>query len=138
MLDTTYYERIFESFKVRFPMWAKDAVGYCPKHTHAIRVTLNDGSKIDYNYLTETTRFVKSEVVATAADVDDDECRSIFAANLSEQLRMRGMGQKYLAEATGLSQAVISKYLRCASTPGITNAKKIAMVLGCGVDDLMD
>lgn len=137
-LKTKYYEEIFNRFTQQCPAWAREAVEYRPKHTHAIRVTLRNGEQIDYNIQTGSFRFVDRVSVSSPADVTDKDCRRVFAANLAEMMRVRGVGQAILAARTGLSSAMISKYLNEKSTPSITNVKKIARALNCHPDELYD
>ena len=53
-------------------------------------------------------------------------------------MKMKGCGQPELAERTGLSTAMISKYMRGLATPSITNLEKIAYALNCSRDELLD
>jgi transcriptional regulator with XRE-family HTH domain len=71
-------------------------------------------------------------------DITDDGFRSIFATNLSEIMRIKGFGQAELAERTGLSSAMISKYLNQKATPSMTNLLKIARALNCHPDELYE
>ena len=119
-------------------MWAEKAISYRPKHVHAIRITLHNGEVIDYNIQTNSCRFVAQSLVEKTADVTDNDCREVFAANLAEAMVTKGIGQAVLAERTGLSSACISKYLHKKSTPTITQVEKIARALGCHRDDLLD
>ena len=137
-LKTKYYEEMFERFGELCPYLLKDVVGYVPKHINAIRVTLADGSKIDYNGKTDTFRRVEQIAVTTPETVTDEDCRSVFAINLAEFMNMRGIGQMALAERTGLSSAMISKYLNQKSTPTITSLIKIAKALNCHPDELYE
>lgn len=137
-LKTIYYEEMFDRFSRQCPYLAKDAVDYVPKHTHAIRVTLRDGSKVDYNAQTDSFRRVEQYMVTNPDDITDENCRSAFAANLSEIMVMRGIGQAVLAERTGLSSAIISKYLHRKATPTITSVRKIARALNCHPDELYE
>ena len=135
---TEYYEEMFTKFKDNYPMWAEKAISYRPKHVNAIRITLRNGEVIDYNIQTNSCRFVAQSLVEKTADVTDNDCREVFAANLAEAMVTKGIGQAVLAERTGLSSACISKYLHKKSTPTITQVEKIARALGCHRDDLLD
>lgn len=137
-LKTSYYEEIFERFKQLCPHLAKDVVEYRPKHMHAIRVTLRNGEKIDYNIQTNSYRYINQPTIAGPNDITDADCREAFAYNLAEAMVTKGIGQALLAERTGLSSACISKYLHKKSTPTITQVEKIAHALGCHRDDLLD
>lgn len=137
-IKTNYYEEMLAKFEENYPMWAEKIVNYRPKHINAIRITLCNGEIIDYNIQTNSCRFITQSAIAKSADVTDDACREVFAANLAEAMVTKGIGQAILAERTGLSSACISKYLHKKSTPTITQVEKIAQALGCHRDDLLD
>ena len=137
-LNTKYYEEMFERFTQQCPMWVKDVVEYRPKNLHAIRVKLRNGEQIDYNIKSDTFRYVRQTDVMTCDDINDDEFRKIFANNLTEIMQLRGIGQAVLAERTGLSSAMISKYIHEKSTPTMVNVKRIARALNCHPDELYD
>ncbi len=137
-INTRYYDEMLERFKQDCPMWANDIVDCRPKHMHAIRVTLRDGTQVDYNMQTKSFRRIDQFTSNTPDEITDAECKAIFANNLAEFMRMRGMGQTALAERTGLSSAMISKYLTQKSVPSLTNVKRIARALNCHPDELYE
>lgn len=137
-LNTRHHRDMLDTFVRQYPMWTDDIIDCIPKHANAIRVILRDGSRIDYNAQTGTFRRVEKYVDSTPDDITDEDCRSAFAANLAEFMRMRGIGQVALAERTGLSSAMISKYLNQKSTPTITSVRKIARALNCHPDELYE
>jgi DNA-binding Xre family transcriptional regulator len=139
MLNTQYYKDCFEDFARRWPREAADAVSYRPKSEYAIRITLRDGSQLDYNMRAKgTLRRVDTYVPGSALEFTEEYCRSSFSDNLSERMAVKGYGQAALATETGLSQAVISKYLKKQSTPTMSAVRRIAHVLDCAIEDLMD
>ena len=135
---TKYYEEIFNSFSRQCYWMVKDVVNYRPKSLHSIRVTLKNGESIDYNIQTESYRFVKKDIASENNEITDMDCRDAFAANLAEHMKMAGCGQALLSEKTGLSTAIISKYLRKKSTPSITSLRKIARALDCLPEELLE
>lgn len=137
-IKTNYYEEIFDSFRRQCPGWANEVVSYRPKNLHAIRITLDDGELLDYNIQTRAYRFVSERNVNSDNEITDHDCRDAFASNLAEIMTMRGYGQSILAEKTGLSPAIISKYLNRKSTPTITNLRKIARALNCLPEELLE
>lgn len=139
-VNNSYYENMFDDFVRQCPFWAKDVAGYRPKHVNAIRITLRNGDCVDYNGQTGSYHYRDRDALIefTPNDVTDENCREEFSANLAEMMNRRGVGQAILAERTGLSTAIISKYLRRKSTPSITNLKKIARALDCHLDELLD
>ena len=137
-LRTRHYEEMYERFVRQCPTFAQEAVEYRPKHTNAIRVTLRNGTQIDFNGQSGYYRFVSKVDGYSPDDITDDDCRKAFAINLAEYMHMRGIGQAVLSERTGLSSAMISKYLNQKATPTITNLRKIAHALDCHIDELIE
>lgn len=66
------------------------------------------------------------------------EWLDIFANNLVYWMNQMGMNQRDLAEATGLSEATISNYIRKRQFPGIKAIINMANVFGCSMDDFID
>ena len=139
-MKTSYYDEIFEAFKNKCPGWYEQSDGYAPKHTHAIRVRLKNGDQVDYNIRTDSYRYRKRGTAQSIKpdNITDEACRDAFAYNLVELMKTKGFGQATLAERTGLSKAIISKYINKLSTPSITNLIKIAIALDCDPEELMD
>lgn len=137
-INTEYYREMLDRFKQLFPWWS-DAITNCrPKNLHSIRVTLSDGKRVDYNFRTDTVRYVTTIDISDIEEITDEECRNVFAANLAEMMRTRGFTQTELAIRTGLSSAIISKYLNGKAIPSIANLKKIARALDCHYDELLE
>ena len=111
MLNCDYYEKIFENFKLNRPDAAKYAVGYRPRGDHKIRVELSDGTYLDYTYIGEYGEYIrdrpKKRDEITRSYVHND-----FASKLRNMMDRRGVNQLMLSERTGISQGVISGYLR--------------------------
>lgn len=115
MLNCDHYERIFEAFKLHRPFDAKYAVGYRPIGDHKIRVELDDEMNgrtyVDYTFINEYGEYVrekpKSREAITKTYVHND-----FAKKLRNVMDRRGFTQLTLSKATGISQSVISSYLR--------------------------
>ena len=135
---TSDHEEIFKTFLNRYPDWVSNVDYYKPRHLNAIRVYFKDGRKFDYNGSTDTIRYVNTEYVENVDDMTDEYFRNVFANNLIEQMHMKGFNQKELAARTKLSTAMISKYIKKQSTPTIANFERIAKVLNCSREDLLD
>lgn len=66
------------------------------------------------------------------------EWLEIFGDNLLDMLDEANMTQRELADATGLSESTISKYIHKQAVPGVKALVNIANVLNCSMDDLID
>ena len=137
-IKTEYYDEMLDEFIRHRPDLAEEIRECKPKHLHAIRITLFNGRRFDYNGRTKTYREIYGCHPTESDVITDEACREIFATNLAEIMRLKGFGQPELSERTGLSTASISKYLRKKATPTITNLERIANALNCSRDELMD
>lgn len=135
--NTDHYEQIFNDFVMRCPAWANHVVEYRPKTLNAIRITLDDGTKIDYSAYSDSIHFVKQRPIESAEDISDEDCRESFSVNLANMMRVKGFRQDLLSERTGISTGAISKYMNRKATPSITVVKKFARALNCTPDELM-
>jgi transcriptional regulator with XRE-family HTH domain len=61
-----------------------------------------------------------------------------FGNNLIYFMQQAGMTQEELANATGLTQASISRYAAGLQMPGVRAIINLANVLGVSTDDLID
>lgn len=61
-----------------------------------------------------------------------------FGDNLIGLMNRARMSQRSLANATGLSEGTISKYINGQQMPGIKAVINIAYALDCSIDDLVD
>ena len=70
----------------------------------------------------------------------DNELKSrhVFAARLREALDDKGWSQSELARRTDISDATISRYCHGSTAVSMHNAQKIASVLECGIDVLVE
>ena len=61
-----------------------------------------------------------------------------FSQNLINMLKEANMTQRDLADASGLSEGTISKYIRGMAMPGVKAIINIAYALDCNTDELID
>lgn len=61
-----------------------------------------------------------------------------MAARIRELRRACGMTQSDLAAATGIHRVTIARYEESRVSPTIRYAKRLAAVLGCSIDELID
>lgn len=111
MLNISYYDMIFERFKQDRPFDGRHALGYRPMGDHKIRVSLDDGTSVDYTFINGYGRYVR-ERPRSRDDITREYVHNDFADKLRDMMNRRGFTQKTLAETTGISQGVLSGYLR--------------------------
>ena len=61
-----------------------------------------------------------------------------FSNRLKQTIYDKGMTQRELATATGISEVSISRYINAERLPKITEFKKIAVTLGVTTDYLLE
>ena len=147
MLNARHYQEIFEMFKKDRPFDGKHALGYRPIGDNKIRVELDDGTCVDYTYINGYGKYIR-ERPRTREDITRTYVHNEFADNLRDMMIRRGFNQKLLSEATGISQGVISGYLRrneaydegCQKqpiNPTIDKVYLLAWALDCDPYELM-
>lgn len=67
-----------------------------------------------------------------------EEWKKVFAANLIDILKEKGMTQRELAMDSGLSTATISEYINGIRMPGLAAAINMAYALDMDVGELVD
>ena len=136
MSYTITYEKILEEFCITHSYFAAKIVDWYPSGRMEITVMLMDGTKLTYDYLDKTIRFLNN--------FEDNELLSEenwmreFSFRLAKKMRQKRITQEELSETTGLSKPTISKYVNGRSIPNAYIARKIALVLECSVSELID
>ena len=136
-MNTERFEEMFDEFALRCPEWAARTLEYQPKTINSIRITLDDGTKLDYNPYSRIIHWVKGAAVESADHIREEDCRESFSANLTNIMQVRGVTQNMLSDRTGISTCSISKYMNRKATPSLTVLKKLALALDCMPDELM-
>jgi transcriptional regulator with XRE-family HTH domain len=67
-----------------------------------------------------------------------EEWKKVFASNLIDILKEKGMTQRELAMDSGLSTATISEYINGIRMPGLAAAINMAYALDMDVGELVD
>lgn len=138
MLNTKYYETIFEEFRRFHPYIADDVIDYRPKGEHGLRLALRDGVNYDYHSTTRTVRRVDDRPRHGDNEFDEEQWRMIFSDRLNELMGLRGYSQNILAENTGLGKGSINNYVNGRATPSGYALAKIARALDCTVAELTE
>lgn len=130
------WDDMLESFARSFPVIYEKAVSWYPSGQHEITIRMSDGCKIFYNSMTDSIRTTREIDYQTVTS--EPEWRKRFSTKMLYKLRESGVTQKDLAEMTGLSQAIITRYINGSSSPSGYNVLKIASALGCSASELID
>lgn len=62
----------------------------------------------------------------------------IFGDNLDEMLKEKNISQRELAQATGISNSTLNRYINKQQMPGVKAIVNIAYALDCDFNELLD
>lgn len=120
-----------DNFKLYFPCVAEKAVGYRPSYEGSIIVDLNDGGSVLYDDLAHTIRVVPRD----SNKLSEKECATEFARRLRRLMNLNDITQGELSVRTGVSVAMLSRYMNGKSIPSFWAVDRIAKALGCSADE---
>lgn len=131
------YERILDAYKTWHPGLYKQTVECRPSGRNSILVTLDDESKLEYNSCDNTIRNVTKLYSHEQADnMDEDSWRKEFGHKLRRAIFEKGINQDRLAEMSGISRQMLTRYVRGTSTPSGYILTRLCEVLDCDVREL--
>lgn len=126
-----HFDYVYEGFKKDHHYSDDDIEDWWPIGANAIIAVLKDGTKLEYHHMLRTIRKVPTYTGS------EEEWRREFSRRLSFEMYERGFDQTYLAEASGISQTNISRYIHRKVTPSAYAVDRMARALGCYMDDLL-
>lgn len=127
---------MYNQFKVYFPNVAERVIDWYPTGRVELTLILEDKSRAVYNILDNTLRTMRRD--ADTEVLSEEEWLRYFSARLTSLLREKRMTQAELSEITGISQSLISRYIRSLSLPSSHNIYKIARALECPISELTE
>lgn len=131
------YEKILETYKAWYPGFYEQTVECRPSGRYSILVTLNDGSKMEYDSSDNTIRNVsKLYSHEQAESMDEGAWRKEFGHKLRRAIFDKGLNQDRIAEMAGISRQMLTRYVRGSSTPSGYILTKLCEVLDCDVREL--
>lgn len=128
------YERTLRQFESYYPSLYEQTVDWWASGRIAITVKLRNGSRFEYDPMDDTIR----QIFDRDCDIDESVVRSAFGTNLQKMIPFSGMNKGELASKAGITNAMLSRYIRGNSVPSVIVAHRIARVLGCTIDELFD
>ena len=123
---------LLRNFEMADPRAASKMISYEMPDKLTLVVTLNDGQKIVYDDLTDSTRYLNPD----PDNMTEEEMLIEFRFKLRHMMALRGFNQFKLSEETNITTQMIGRYLSGASVPSIINVVKIAKALKCSLDEL--
>lgn len=137
-MNTKRYETIYDEFKRLHPYMVDDIDDYGPKGEWGIRLVTKDGVRYDYHSISKTVRQVEDRPVYNFDDLTEELWRSLFADRLNELMSINGFSQQTLSDYTGLGKGTINNYVNKKATPSAYALSRIARVLNCSINDLIE
>lgn len=128
------YESILERALMFHPYYANKISYWSPSGHYEILLVLEDGSKMLYDDFTEEIY----PVICEDDNYDDEYYNLEFAKRLKRRMIICCISQEQLSEKTGISTVTISKYMNGKSLPNIRIASKLARVLKCSTNELIN
>ena len=127
------YERIVEQFELYYTSLFEHTVDWWPSGRLCITVKLDDGLMFEFDSHDNSIRRIRVNDYSR----DVDSLRKDIGYNIQKAIQTKGMPQNDVAEKSGITQAMLSRYIHGKSTPSVDKLCCIASVLGCRVSDLL-
>lgn len=127
------FELILEQFKMYFPDIYDRGVDWWKSGPYHITVLLDDDSRVEFDSSDNTIRWISK----IDRSIDNDIFRKEIGRNIRKFIVYKGVRQQDVAEKSGITQAMLSRYINGTSMPGIDKLHNIASALDCHVDDLL-
>lgn len=122
-------QQMINDFEMYYRYLKKDVLKYDRSGKYLI-VRLKTGESLLYNSITHYVRILPND----SSNMTEEECRSEFGNRLYDILRSKGISQKELSSKVGLSETMISRYMKGIATPSFYIVDKIAKAIGCSTD----
>lgn len=104
----------------------------------SIVISFSNGKTYHYDQLTNLIREQQPLDEDGYEELEDETWFNLFRIKLERRMRVCGFNQERFADALGITQPMMSRYLDGKSYPNIIMLKKMAKVLNCHINDLVD
>ena len=108
--------------------------GYEDHRVMIIYLDMVDGRTVAYDMLDYTIRTVKK----CSDGYTDDEWEREFHIRLKRLMYLRGINQSELAKQLDMGQSQLSRYISGKTSMSVYTLRKIARLLGCTFEDLVN
>jgi DNA-binding phage protein len=127
------YDRMIDQFNLYYPDLSNRVVDWWPSGRIHITVKLNDGMMFEFNSYDHCIRRVLSSDYSN----DAEALKKNIGHNLEKVILARGLSHAEIAERSGVTPAMLSRYIHGNSMPGIDKVYALASVLGCRIVDIL-
>lgn len=128
------YEQILEQFEHYYSYLYEQTVDWWPSGRLCITVKLEDGVLMEFDSFANTIRRIQPVEFTKDASV----LRKDIGRNLQKVILTRGIAQSDIAAKSGITEAMLSRYIHGTSMPGVDKLYSLSAALGCRVADLLD
>lgn len=136
-LTNTYYDYIFRNYIEFYGSPNDEIVKWEPLGRHDIVVYFADGSKAFYDDISGAVYNVHKRTEKREF-IDDDIYARRFCWKLNVVLNASGLTRDEISQRTGISKAALSNYFSGRRIPSGDKLHKLAKVLKCPVQDLLN
>lgn len=138
------WDYALKDFIEYYPHLSEQIVEWYPSGQMEIVIKLASGNKVLFSWLDKTLGISDKPTIIELYNHDEynqeylDEIswRKEFAYKLNKKMRNFGISQDGLAERTGISRVMLSKYVNGKATPSFYRIEQIARELKCSVSEL--
>lgn len=134
MIVINKYEGVLIQFKRSYPEFFEHAVDWWASGRMSVSVKMDNGEILNYDRLTDSISWIRTG----DEEVDEEIRRKAFGRNLEKRIVFTGLSKGDIAEKLGITNAMLSRYLRGKSLPSVDKAYQLAQLVGCRVDELFD
>lgn len=124
---------ILEQFRMYFPDLYDRTVDWWKSGPYHITMKLKDDSRVEFDASDNTIRWIRKIDHTT----DNENLRKEIGRNIRKFIVYRGSSQQDVAEQSGITQAMLSRYINGTSMPGLDKLHNLAAALGCQISDLI-
>lgn len=124
--------QILEDFKIHYPLYGDQIDSYWENSPYELYIRFEDGKTLIYDSIDKTIRHLP----INSSNITEQERRHEFGIRLRRMMLYKGITQEDLSKMTGITQAMISRYMTGQSSPSFSNVDKICKALRCSMDRL--
>lgn len=133
----TYYDYIFKDYLAFYGSDDAEIIDWEPRGRNDIVVYYINGSKAFYDHISGVVYNVHKRT-DDREFIDDDIFNKRFQWKLNTAFNASGLSRDDISQRTGISKAALSTYFNGRRIPGGNNLRKLAKVLKCPVQELLD
>lgn len=129
----TELDQMFENCKMYYPFLEEGVTSYTDEHQPygCLLIKYEDGTAVVYDDIDRAFRRLRYK----PDEMTEEQFRADMGRRLRDIMRAKGISQDLLSAATGISQPMISNYVRGKATPSAYALDIIAKALNCSMDD---